>query len=236
MAKGYCTLHHGRWRSTGDPTQVRSGGRPRRICTIDGCGKPCHGRGWCSKHYDRWCRTGDPLKLTMGAPNRHSVRTDGVGVLTIARTDGTEVVSLYDMADHDAVTSHRWTMNEAGYVLTNVKVARGAYPQLRLSRLLLGLAREDERVVDHISGDTLDNRRANLRILSHQRNVAHQAVVNNRGTSKYRNVYWSTSDRRWIAMVKVNYVSHHLGAFHHEEEAAEAAARFRLERGLPSGY
>ena len=32
-----------------------------RICSIDGCGKPCKTRGWCSAHYQRWRAHGDPF-------------------------------------------------------------------------------------------------------------------------------------------------------------------------------
>ncbi len=31
----------------------------RSTCSINGCGKPAHGRGWCSMHYARNLRFGD---------------------------------------------------------------------------------------------------------------------------------------------------------------------------------
>lgn len=43
----------------------------KRLCTIEGCGKPYLARGYCQKHWSRWRAHGDPLKLTMapqGAP------------------------------------------------------------------------------------------------------------------------------------------------------------------------
>lgn len=35
--------------------------RPKRFCSIEGCGLPCRGHGWCTKHYTRWLNHGDPL-------------------------------------------------------------------------------------------------------------------------------------------------------------------------------
>lgn len=32
----------------------------RKVCAIDGCGKPARRRGWCGKHYQRWYKHGDP--------------------------------------------------------------------------------------------------------------------------------------------------------------------------------
>lgn len=34
--------------------------RPKRICTIEDCGRDHYGRGYCRPHYQRWYITGDP--------------------------------------------------------------------------------------------------------------------------------------------------------------------------------
>lgn len=32
----------------------------KRLCSIEGCGKPHKARGWCRQHYERWKDHGDP--------------------------------------------------------------------------------------------------------------------------------------------------------------------------------
>lgn len=39
---------------------------PKRICSVEDCGKATVGRGWCTKHYQRWKLTGDPIKTASG--------------------------------------------------------------------------------------------------------------------------------------------------------------------------
>ena len=42
----------------------------KRICSIEGCGKPHEARGWCKRHYLRWKRHGNPNsgRTAKGAP------------------------------------------------------------------------------------------------------------------------------------------------------------------------
>lgn len=35
----------------------------QRTCSIDGCGKPAHGRSWCHTHYEHWRRHGYPVPV-----------------------------------------------------------------------------------------------------------------------------------------------------------------------------
>ena len=44
----------------------------KKICSIEGCGKPHSARGWCVRHYDLWRRRGD----TNAPPKK---RADGSG-------------------------------------------------------------------------------------------------------------------------------------------------------------
>jgi ribosomal protein L16/L10AE len=80
---------------------------------------------------------------------------------------------------------------------------------------------DDGKVVDHISGDGLDNRRENLRICSHKENIRAQQPQR-RGTSKYRGVCWKTAREKWEAQIKVDGDNKYLGRYKDEEQAAKA--------------
>lgn len=97
-----------------------------------------------------------------------------------------------------------------------------------MHRVILGLARGDGLKVDHINGDGLDNRRANLRLATTAQNAQNQGA-RRASTSKHRGVSWSKTRQRWVAQATLNGRQHHLGRYHIEEEAAAAAAAFRAE-------
>jgi hypothetical protein len=79
----------------------------------------------------------------------------------------------------------------------------GGRRKIRLHRyLILGLENNQNKVVDHINGDTLDNRRCNLRELTRGANVAHRANINSNNTSGVRGVCWCTTNKRWIACIQ----------------------------------
>jgi hypothetical protein len=81
----------------------------------------------------------------------------------------------------------------------------GGRRKVRLHRfLLMGTDDDPLKVVDHINGDTLDNRRCNLRILSKGANVAHRANLNTNNTSGTRGVNWCETNKRWIARIQHN--------------------------------
>ncbi len=72
-------------------------------------------------------------------------------------------------------------------------------------------------IVDHIDGDTLNNRRSNLRLCDHTgnaRNVAKQAHRKYKGTCP--------SGTRWQARISVGGKLLYLGVFDNEEAAARA--------------
>ena len=137
----------------------------------------------------------------------------------INRSGHTVGYVLIDPEDRHLLASHRWYIDSTGYA------SRGA---VRLHRQILGLKRGDGLEVDHINGDKLDNRRENLRIVSHAENT--QNVRTKKG--RLRGVYCDARDGVWYAQVKHAGKRHHLGRFKTPEEAAAAASAARL-RLLP---
>lgn len=82
--------------------------------------------------------------------------------------------------------------------------------------------------VDHINGDGLDNRLANLRPATHQQNLRGFQRKRQCSTSKFRGVYWAKLNQKWAAQIKIHCRATYLGLFDSEEDAArayDAAAR-----------
>lgn len=73
--------------------------------------------------------------------------------------------------------------------------------------------------VDHINGDALDNRRANLRLATRKEN-AHNST-SRRGRSRFKGVHWHAQRRKWCAMIN-GVAKRYLGLFDTEEAAARA--------------
>jgi hypothetical protein len=100
-----------------------------------------------------------------------------------------------------------WFLSGAknNYATTDWRDCPGGRRKIRLHRfLILGIDEDQNKVVDHINGDTLDNRRCNLRILTKSMNVAHRANLNSNNSSGHRGIYWCNTNKRWIACIQHN--------------------------------
>lgn len=141
-----------------------------------------------------------------------------------------EVVAhaLVDNADEVAITRHRWHLGH-GYAKRSVYRADGTIGTQSMHRAVLGLGVGDGGEVDHINGDRLDNRRANLRITDRAGNQAnrHGADQTVGRTSSYRGV--CRVNGRWLAQAQVGGRHYNLGSFDDELEAARVASAFRRE-------
>jgi hypothetical protein len=91
------------------------------------------------------------------------------------------------------------------------------HTKIYMHRELLGFPVE----VDHRNGNGFDNRRSNLRSVTHRQNT--QNLV-----KTVRGVTWHKRDKKWQAQVKVNGRNHYLGQFASKEVAERAALAGRL--------
>lgn len=116
-----------------------------------------------------------------------------------------------DAEDYELLSKFSWYVTPKGYVVTTVT----------MHRMVTDAPQGVE--VDHINGDTLDNRKANLRNCTRSQNIANTRKPRKQGgcSSKFKGVSWDKRAKKWSARVQTNGKSHRR-YFDIEEEAALA--------------
>lgn len=133
------------------------------------------------------------------------------------------IFALVDIEDLPRVLKYSWrasfSRNGKFYIETSLKRVNGKQPKLKLHQLILGV--KEGFVIDHINGDTSDNRRCNLRHATMSENQSNQ-IRRKHNSSKYRGVYWKKSQKKWVASIRHLNKRYHIGYFSSEAEAALA--------------
>lgn len=146
------------------------------------------------------------------------------------------VMAIVDDEDA-ALSSLPWHVHGRGQLKRNTLYAatsrriNGRSHTILMHRKILGLD-DPKKLVDHINGNGLDNRKANLRIVTHtqnMRNSGDQSQSNN-AHSPYVGVTWNERDKRFQARIMVDKKSRSLGYFETAEQAH--AARLTAEAEL----
>lgn len=78
--------------------------------------------------------------------------------------------------------------------------------------------------VDHINGNSLDNRRSNLRACTHAQNMQNMKLSKS-NKSGYRGVYWDKQCGKWRSRFSANGKMVEVGTFHDKYEAVLAYER-----------
>ena len=126
--------------------------------------------------------------------------------------------AVVDDRDYEWLRHFRWHLSRSGqrhYAVAGTDVASG----MPMHRMIL--KPPDNLSIDHINGNGLDNRRANLRLATQQQNMWNRRGKRNT-SSRFKGVSWKTDQQKWYAAIYVDKQDLHLGRFDDEMEAARA--------------
>lgn len=118
---------------------------------------------------------------------------------------------IFDKDDYDLIKKYCWRLSSNGYVNSS--------NDIKLHRLIMDCP--DGFVVDHISGNKLDNRKLNLRVCKQNENCMNHSL-NSNNTSGVAGVNWHKASSKWMARIKSNYKTIYLGLYDNFEDAVEA--------------
>jgi len=137
-------------------------------------------------------------------------------------------VALVDDDDYKWLNKHKWHALWAPSI-RGFYARRAQWDKKRKQYHFISMARVIMRArlgqqVDHISGGTLDNRKANLRLCTAAENSYNQKPVLG-GSSRYKGVTWNIQHRKWHVRIGYEGRRVHLGYFVDEDDAASAYNR-----------
>jgi hypothetical protein len=161
--------------------------------------------------------TGGVMKTDSPDDTRSPAATT-TAAIPLTRRDGQIVAyALVDAPDAPLIAHHTWRLSTHGYAARST-IEGGRKRTVYLHRQIL--PSDAETSVDHINGNRLDNRRANLRAATPSQNAANSRDRPRR--SGFRGVYPHRPTGRWIAQVSVAGRPQHLGIFDDPQDAARA--------------
>lgn len=170
-------------------------------------------RGMCRKHYQQWIKHNKVLdhnSRTVFDLNEIILHNNYAEMLIYNRL-GDKIASTYiDLDDVDKVKKYKWGLE--GRYIKNKEVGK-------LHRFIMSCP--EDKLVDHINHNSLDNRRKNLRICTYQQNNMNVSV-SKRNKSGVVGVSFHKASKKWAARIKLNKKDIWLGSFEFIEDAIKA--------------
>jgi hypothetical protein len=130
--------------------------------------------------------------------------------------------TIVDPEDYCRLKKFNWYLSGTDkkfYAHCNVKIENTETKTMSMHRMMTNAP--DGLLVDHRNGDSLDNRKTNLRLATRAQNM-HNSRKRKNTSSQYKGVCFYKRRRKWAAYINVARKRIYLGYFDLESEAARA--------------
>lgn len=128
---------------------------------------------------------------------------------------------LVDDDMYETLSPFTWIIHNRGRVTKRLYAIRFDENQKYTQMHHDVVGKKKGKVVDHINGNSLDNRRENLRHCTQQENCLNKAI-SSKNTSGVKGVYWEKSRKKWVARIFLQGKQTFIGRFDRLENAKKA--------------
>lgn len=129
---------------------------------------------------------------------------------------------IIDKEDIHLIVNHKWSVNKRDLLRYGLYyfICRIGVEIVPLHRHILGCKWKDGNIVDHINGNTLDNRKTNLRLCNKSQSQMNRGKPSNNKTG-FKGVSYRKDKGRYEGRIKVNGKTVHLGYTNTAKESYE---------------
>lgn len=175
----------------------------------------------CSKHMHQLHKYGkflDNNPRTIQDLNEYRIEGN-IAIIDVYNVKSEKVAEfIIDKEDLQRIKYLKWRIDSQNRIKTGNHT--NTRPTIELARMIMN-CRDENLVVDHINGNSLDNRKSNLRICTQSENVKNQRL-NKYNTSEFAGVSYDKARLRWTAEIRNNNKRTHLKRWKRKSEAVYA--------------
>jgi hypothetical protein len=121
--------------------------------------------------------------------------------------------AIIDISDIELISDFSWHAHKTKY---SFYASRDASSYKLMHRLIMNAPADF--YVDHKDGNGLNNRRSNLRLVTHQQNMLNRR----RHQPGLKGTYFDKKKNRWIVQIKIDGKQKKIGSFLNEQDAHQA--------------
>lgn len=137
----------------------------------------------CSKHRRQLDLYGRTKERTIFDKNVIIIENNYTKILMYHKNYEVIVQAIIDIDDIPKISRYKWNISK-GYVITK----QGTF-HIKLHRLIMKDVLKDGKEINHINWNKLNNRKSNLRVVTHSENM-NNLSISSRNTSDIKGIYY----------------------------------------------